>query len=336
MILVTGGLGFIGSHVALTLLAQGQEVVLVDNLANSNLQVLERLEYIANMYIPFVKVDVRNTPALNKVFEQYPIDTVIHAAGFKSLEESLQKPLEYYNDNVSCIMSLLRSMQRSGVRKLIHLSSMTVYGQSSLSLNEEMELNFNYPNPYVKSQQMIEEIIRDTFQTDNEWRIAILRLGNVAGAFEHGGLGEYIPPLPKNIIPLAMQVALGQREVIELRKSTETEDGSLERSFVHVIDVCRSIHASLYWLSTQQQHCCEVINIAGEVSSIRHVLSILAETTDQSIPVIDSEYYFNELPQIGSQSNKAKTLLGWTAQKSLKQMIEDQWRFYQNILSVKN
>lgn len=233
-------------------------------------------------------------------------------------------------------MSLLRSMQRSGVRKLIHLSSMTVYGQSSLSLNEEMELNFNYPNPYVKSQQMIEEIIRDTFQTDNEWRIAILRLGNVAGAFEHGGLGEYIPPLPKNIIPLAMQVALGQREVIELRKSTETEDGSLERSFVHVIDVCRSIHASLYWLSTQQQHCCEVINIAGEVSSIRHVLSILAETTNQSIPVIDSEYYFSELAQIGSQSNKAKTLLGWTAHKSLKQMIEDQWRFYQNILSVKN
>ena len=336
MILVTGGLGFIGSHVALTLLAQGQEVVLVDNLANSNLQVLERLEYIANMYIPFVKVDVRNTPALNKVFEQYPIDTVIHAAGFKSLEESLQKPLEYYNDNVSCIMSLLRSMQRSGVRKLIHLSSLTVYGQSSLSLNEEMELNFNYSNPYVKSQQMIEEIIRDTFQTDSEWRIAILRLGNVAGAFEHGGLGEYIPPLPKNIIPLAMQVALGQREVIELRKSTETEDGSLERSFVHVIDVCQSIHASLYWLSTQQQHCCEVINIAGEVSSIRHVLSILAETTNQSIPVIDSEYYFNELAQIGSQSNKAKTLLGWTAHKSLKQMIEDQWRFYQNILSVKN
>ena len=336
MILVTGGLGFIGSHIALTLLAQGQEVVLVDNLANSNLQVLERLEYIASRYIPFVKVDVRNTPALNKVFEQYPIDTVIHAAGFKSLEESLQKPLEYYNDNVSCIMSLLRSMQRSGVRKLIHLSSMTVYGQSSLSLNEEMELNFNYPNPYVKSQQMIEEIIRDTFQTDNEWRIAILRLGNVAGAFEHGGLGEYIPPLPKNIIPLAMQVALGQREVIELRKSTETEDGSLERSFVHVIDVCQSIHASLYWLSTQQQHCCEVINIAGEVSSIRHVLSILAETTNQSIPVIDSEYYFSELAQIGSQSNKAKTLLGWTAHKSLKQMIEDQWRFYQNILSVKN
>ncbi|WP_122985337.1 SDR family NAD(P)-dependent oxidoreductase, partial [Acinetobacter soli] len=119
MILVTGGLGFLGSHIALSLLAQGQEVILVDNLANASLQTLERLEYISGMYVPFVKVDVRNTPALNKVFEQYSIDAVVHTAGFKALEESKLKPLEYYNDNVSCIMSLLRSMQRTGVRKLV-------------------------------------------------------------------------------------------------------------------------------------------------------------------------------------------------------------------------
>ena len=126
MILVTGGLGFIGSHIALSLMAQGQEVVLVDNLANSTLQTLERLEYISGMYVPFVKLDVRNTPALNKVFEQYSIDAVIHTAGFKSIEESNLKPLEYYNDNVSCIMSLLRAMQRTGVRHFIHLSSLAV------------------------------------------------------------------------------------------------------------------------------------------------------------------------------------------------------------------
>lgn len=110
MILVTGGLGFIGSHVVLSLLAQGQAVVIVDNLANANLQCLERLEFITGMYIPFVKIDIRNTPALNKVFEQYSIDTVVHCAGFKSIEESNLKPLEYYNDNLSCIMSLLRAM----------------------------------------------------------------------------------------------------------------------------------------------------------------------------------------------------------------------------------
>ncbi|MGE8560401.1 MAG: SDR family NAD(P)-dependent oxidoreductase, partial [Acinetobacter sp.] len=109
MILVTGGLGFIGSHIALSLMAQGQEVIVVDNLSNANLQTLERLEYISGMYIPFVKIDIRNTPALNKVFEQYSVEAVVHAAGFKSIEESVLKPLEYYNDNVSCIMSLLRA-----------------------------------------------------------------------------------------------------------------------------------------------------------------------------------------------------------------------------------
>ena len=149
MILVTGGLGFIGSHIALSLLARGHEIVIVDNLANSTLQTLERLEYISGMYIPFAKLDVRNTPALNKVFEQYSIDAVIHTASFKSLEESVLKPLEYYNDNVSCIMSLLRAMQRMGVRQLINLSSVAVYGKSDSELSEETEFNYHYANPYI-------------------------------------------------------------------------------------------------------------------------------------------------------------------------------------------
>lgn len=231
MILVTGGLGFIGSHIALSLLAQGQEVVIVDNLANSTLQTLERLEYISGMYVPFVKLDVRNTPALNKVFEQYSIDAVIHTAGFKSIEESNLKPLEYYNDNVSCIMSLLRAMQRTGVRHFIHLSSLAVYGKSGLQLSETEDFNYAYPNPYIKSQQMIEEIIRDTHKIDHEWKIAILRLSNIVGAFEHGVLGEYVAQLPKNIVPLALQVAAMQRDLIELQDQVSTEDHTVERSF---------------------------------------------------------------------------------------------------------
>ena len=155
MILVTGGLGFLGSHIALSLLAQGLEVIVVDNLANANLQTLERLEYISGMYVPFIKIDIRNTPALNKVFEQHSIQAVVHAANFKSLEESVLKPLEYYNDNVSCIMSLMRAMQRTGVRHLVHLSSLAVYGQSGTDLNEDLPFNYTYPNPYIKSQQMV-------------------------------------------------------------------------------------------------------------------------------------------------------------------------------------
>ena len=332
MILVTGGLGFIGSHLALSLLAQGQQVIVVDNLANASFQTLERLEFISGMYVPFVKIDIRNTPALNKVFEQHSIDAVVHTASFKSLEESVLKPLEYYNDNVSCIMSLLRAMQRTGVRHLVHLSSLAVYGQSSADLTEDTPFNYSYPNPYIKSQQMVEEIIRDTAKTDNEWKIAILRLCNIAGAFEHGVLGELVPPLPKNIIPLAMQVAALQRESIELRRHANTEDKTVERSFLHVLDCCDAIIKTLQWLS-KQIFACEAFNIAGEMISIQKLLDEIGEVAQIAIKTEEALYNTSpELDQVGSQAEKAKEILGWQPQRSIRQMIEDEWRFYQNTL----
>lgn len=332
MILVTGGLGFIGSHIALSLMAQGQEVIIVDNLSNANLQTLERLEYISGMYVPFAKIDIRNTPALNKVFEQYSVDAVVHTASFKSLEESVLKPLEYYNDNVSCIMSLLRAMQRTGVRMLAHLSSLTVYGQSSLQLKEDLPFQYAYPNPYIKSQQMAEEIIQDTFKTDNEWKIALLRLGNIAGAFEHGVLGEMVPPLPKNIVPLAMQVGARQREFIELRKQAQTEDKTVERSFLHVLDCCEAVSLTLQWLF-QQQHVCEAFNIAGEAISIQQLLNEISSVTGTEIKTVDADVYpYAELDQVAADISKAKEVLGWQPKRSIQQMLEDEWRFYQHTL----
>ncbi|MDM1491508.1 SDR family NAD(P)-dependent oxidoreductase [Acinetobacter indicus] len=332
MILVTGGLGFIGSHIALSLMAQGQEVIIVDNLSNANLQTLERLEYISGMYVPFAKIDIRNTPALNKVFEQYSVDAVVHTASFKSLEESVLKPLEYYNDNVSCIMSLLRAMQRTGVRVLAHLSSLTVYGQSSLQLKEDLPFQYAYPNPYIKSQQMAEEIIQDTFKTDNEWKIALLRLGNIAGAFEHGVLGEMVPPLPKNIVPLAMQVGARQRELIELRKQAQTEDKTVERSFLHVLDCCEAVSLTLQWLF-QQQHVCEAFNIAGEAISIQQLLNEISSVTGTEIKTVDADVYpYAELDQVAADISKAKEVLGWQPKRSIQQMLEDEWRFYQHTL----
>lgn len=332
MILVTGGLGFIGSHIALSLLAHGQEIVIVDNLANSTLQTLERLEYISGMYIPFAKLDVRNTPALNKVFEQYSIDTVIHTASFKSLEESTLKPLEYYNDNVSSIMSLLRAMQRMGVRQLVNLSSLAVYGQSDPALSEETAFNYNSANPYIRSQQMVEDIIADTYKVDPEWKIVNLRLSNIVGAFEHGVLGEYVTQLPKNIVPLALQVAALQRDCIELQNQARTQDGTVERSFLHVLDACDAILMTLSWLKAQSG-CLESFNIAHtQLTSIQRLLDEISTVTQAEVRVQPAIYQHDELAQLGANIEKAQRILNWTPKRSLAQMIEDEWRFYLNTL----
>lgn len=334
MILVTGGLGFIGSHIALSLMAQGQEVLIVDNLSNTDMSNLERLESITGMSIPFAKVDVRNTPALMSVFQQYAVDSVVHAAGFKSLTESLLKPLEYYNANVSCMMSLLRAMQRTGVRSLVHLSSLAVYGTSSLDLKEEDSFNYHFNNPYVKSQQMAEEILKDTYITDPEWKIVNLRLGNVAGAFEYTVLGELIRPFPKNILPLAMQVAAGQREYIELRKQAKTQDQTVERSFVHVMDVCSIVSLSLQWLY-YQNNVYEIFNVGGELSSIQQLLDNVSKVTGMPILTVDLDIDDGEeISQIGTSSEKAKIILNWQAHKSIQNMIEDEWLFFQKQLNA--
>ena len=210
-------------------MAQGLEVIVVDNLANASLQTLERLEFISGRYVPFVKIDIRNTPALNKVFEQNSVQAVIHTASFKSLEESVLKPLEYYNDNVSCIMSLMRHAAYRSTQSgtFIFIGYIWPFWND---LKEDQAFNYTYQT-LILNQQMVEEIIRDTAKTDNEWRIAMLRLSNVAGAFENGILGEWVPPLPKNIVPLAMQVGAKQREYLELRRQAKTEDYTVERSF---------------------------------------------------------------------------------------------------------
>lgn len=334
MILITGGLGYIGSHLALQLMAQGQPILLVDNLSNTNIQVLERLEYITQMYVPFIKLDVRNTPALNKVFEQYQIQAVVHCAGFKSVSESKQKPLEYYNDNLNCIMSLLRAMQRANVRNLVHVSSLMVYNQSSAELDEKMEFNTQHQNPYVRSLQMIEQIIKDAYVSDPEWNIAVLRMSNIAGAYPNGLLGELIPTLPKNIISLAMQVAGRQRETLELHHyGTENPEGTVERHFLHVMDACDAIVKALVWLTRREQGY-DIFNVSGyEAIHMHKVANEISRITQRPIPTVEIKAPDSDtLLQIGAKNIKAHCTLQWRATRSFHQMLEDQWRFYENCL----
>ncbi|MGE8559758.1 MAG: UDP-glucose 4-epimerase, partial [Acinetobacter sp.] len=175
-------------------------------------------------------------------------------------------------------------------------------------------------------------IIRDTALTDSEWKIAILRLGNIAGAFEHAVLGEFVAPLPKNIIPLALQVAARQREYLELRQQAHTTDQTVERSFLHVLDCCDAILATLHWLRTQQ-YVCEAFNIAGQNMSIRTLLNEIAKVTHTEIKTVDAPFYTAaELDQIGASSAKAREILKWQPTRDINQIIGDAWRFYQQIL----
>lgn len=329
MILVTGGLGFIGSHVALSLMASGHEVIIVDNQTNSNVQILERLEKITGMYIPYVKVDLRNTPALLKVFEQYTVDAVIHTASFKSLEESKIKPLEYYNNNVNCTISLLRAMQRVGVRTLVNISSLMVYGRSSLELDENDPLSYEVTNPYIRSMQMNEQIIKDHFNADLEWQIANLRVSNVNGSFENSILGEATPILPKNILPMILQAANLQREHVDLHQYADAglKDGSGERSFLHVLDLCHAAVRTLYWLK-QQNSVLENINIAAKEShSILELIELAKTVTQRQIQVIPTPVE-DGLAQVGAKIEKAERILQWQPQLDLTRIVEDQWKYY--------
>ena len=179
---------------------------------------------------------------------------------------------------------------------------------------------------------MVEDIIADTYKVDHEWKIINLRLSNIVGAFEHGVLGEYVTQLPKNIVPLALQVAAMQRDCIELQNQAQTEDGTVERSFLHVLDACDAVLIALNWLKTQTS-CLEAFNIAHhQLTSIQNLIDEVARVTQTEIQVQPAVYQNQELAQLGANIDKAKKILNWVPKRSLSQMIEDEWRFYRNTL----
>lgn len=334
MILITGGLGYIGSHIALDLISKGHEVVLVDNLSQSSNQIFERLEYITNSSIPFVRLDVRNTPVLQKIFEQHPIEYVIHCAGLKSVADSKKYPLEYYNNNASCLVSLLRAMQRAGVRRLVNISSSMVYGKSGTYFSENDECSSEHNNPYIRITQQNESMLKDMFAADDYWQISNVRLTNVVGTFNDCKIGEWVFPSPKSILPRLLQVSGNQREFIELyQQDLDTEDGTAERDYVHIMDVVQAIYQILIW-SNYQQNFFENFNVgSGKLSSIKQLIKTVEEVTLHRIPIQDAIEQVDVIAQNGVNLEKIRQLTGWIPTRSLAKAVGDQWAFYQRALS---
>jgi UDP-glucose 4-epimerase len=334
MILVTGGLGYIGSHMAAILLANGHDVILVDNLCNSKMEVLERLEYMAGRYVTFIRLDVRNTPALQRTIEQYAVTAIVHTASTKAIPDSINQPLDFYNNNVTCTTSILRAMQRTSVKTLLFCSSLAVYGADQAEPVTE-DTAFIPASPYAKSLQMSEQIIRDVAQADTDWRIAIMRYGNVAGAYPTGVLGEWPGSLPSNLMPYLVQLARHERETLEIYGDQyKTPDGTGVRDYIHIMDAVEANMHALSWLFNQVQ-VLETFNICtGKGTSVKEVAEIFAEVTQQPVPqqVVDART--GDVGSLVGNAEKAHTILNWQAKRSVEDMATDLWRFYQFVRPI--
>ncbi|MEC7120804.1 MAG: UDP-glucose 4-epimerase GalE [Pseudomonadota bacterium] len=330
MILITGGLGYIGSHMTAALMAQGHEVIVVDNLSNARMDMLERLEYLAGRYVTFVRVDIRNTPALQKVFEQYAITAVVHCAGLKVAADSPMQPLDYYNANVGGLMSLLRVMQRTGVRHLIYGSTALVYGDQPSPLSEQLPAAPQ--TPYANSCKFCEDMLHDLALAETDWRIAVLRYFNVAGAHPTGVIGEWPNGISSNLMPFLAQAARGERESVEvLGDDYETVDGSAVRDYVHVMDVIDVQMQAFHWLFSQP-HAFGVFNIGrGEGVSVKQMIAQFAALTERPIEMEVLPRRAGDVPELVANIEQARTVLQWQPSRSLDDIIQDTWKFYQSL-----
>lgn len=329
MILVTGGLGYIGSHMAAILLANGHDVILVDNLCNSKMEVLERLEYLAGRYVTFIRMDIRNTPALQRTIEQYAVTAIVHCAANKTIPDSVIHPLDFYNNNLTCTTSILRAMQRSSVKTLVYSSSLAVYGSfQTEAVTEDAALNSL--NPYVRSLQMAEQIITDVVKAESDWRVAIARYGNVVGAYPTGVIGEFSSSLNANITTSLLKVVRQENEFFEIQgDQLNTTDGTAVRDYIHVMDVVEANMHALGWLFNQQE-ALEVFNIStGKGTSVKEFTEIFKEVTKQDIQTHSVAARPNEAESLIGNADKAQQRLNWKAKRSVEDMLTDTWRFEQ-------
>jgi UDP-glucose 4-epimerase len=327
-VLLTGGMGYIGSHTAVVLSRAGHQVVLYDNLSNSSDQVLEKLYQITGRPIPFVKGDVRDTELLKATLAAHKIDAVIHFAGQKAVGESVEKPVEYYANNVQGTISLLQAMQSAQVKTLVFSSSATVYGEPQcLPLDENHATRAT--NPYGRSKLHIEEILNDVAASDADWRIACLRYFNPVGAHESGLIGENPNGVPNNLMPYIAQVAAGQRPCLSVFGGDyPTEDGTGVRDYIHVMDLAEGHAAALGFLSrTTGWHA---INLGtGKGSSVLEMVQAFEKASVREVPYKIVARRAGDVAASYADPKKASELLNWSATRNLDDMCASTWHFLQ-------
>ncbi|WP_272694978.1 UDP-glucose 4-epimerase GalE [Providencia sp. PROV144] len=326
-VLVTGGLGYIGSHTCVQMIQQGMQPVILDNLHNANLEVLNRIEAITSVKPVFYQGDVRDRQILASIFANHQIHSVIHFAGLKAVGESVQKPIEYYDVNVNGTLVLVESMKKAGVKSLIFSSSATVYGEPEhIPLTEEASVG-NTNSPYGTSKYMVERILTDLNIADSEWSISLLRYFNPVGAHNSGLMGEDPNGIPNNLTPFIAQVAVGRRkELAVFGGDYPTKDGTGVRDYIHVMDLADGHIAALNKVS--QQAGLHIYNLGtGTGTSVLEVLAAFEKAVGKPIPYTISARRPGDIAEYWSTPAKAERDLGWTAKYSIQDMADDVWRW---------
>ena len=326
-ILLTGGLGFIGSHTASVLVGKGFNPILLDNLCNSQISTLDRLEQIAEKKLVFCGADVRDKNAVCQILKEHQIHAVMHFAGLKSVAESESEPLQYYDNNVSGTISLVQTMQEAGLRKLIFSSSATVYGIPQYLPYDEYHPTAPI-NTYGRTKLQVEHILRDLAQSDPSWSIACLRYFNPVGAHASGLIGELPKGLPNNLMPYVCQVASGALPYLKIfGDDYDTPDGTGQRDYIHVMDLAEGHLATLNFLEARPG--CHFINLGtGVPYSVKQLLSAFEKTIDRTLNQKIEGRRSGDLPVYYATADKAKTLLGWQANRTVQSMCDSAWNFH--------
>ncbi len=330
-ILVTGGAGYIGSHTCVELLNKGYDVIVVDNLCNSCKEALDRVQEITGKTLKFYEVDILDREGLTKVFEAEQIDSVIHFAGLKAVGESVAKPLEYYQNNITGTLVLFDVMRSHGVKSIVFSSSATVYGTPAfVPITEECPKGI-CTNPYGWTKSMLEQILTDLHTADSEWKVILLRYFNPIGAHESGRIGENPKGIPNNLVPYITQVAVGKLESLGVfGDDYDTPDGTGVRDYIHVVDLAIG-HVKAIEKMAKIRDGVLIYNLGTGIGySVLDIVKGFEKAVGQPIPYVIKPRRPGDIATCYADPTLAKKELGWEAVRDLNKMCEDSWRWQKN------
>ena len=329
-VLLAGGAGYIGSHTAVELLEAGYDVVIADNYSNSCPEAVKRVEEITGKAVKTYECDIKDSAKLDQIFAENKIDAVIHFAGLKAVGESVAKPVLYYRNNIDTTLSLLESMERAGVKKIIFSSSATVYGEENpVPYTEDMPRG-TCTNPYGWTKVMMEQILEDAAKADDQLSVVLLRYFNPIGAHPSGRIGEDPQGIPNNLMPYVSQVAVGRREKLTIfGRDYATPDGTARRDYIHVVDLAKGHVKAIGYI--MEHGGVEIFNLGtGTPYSVTEIVETFEKVNGVPVPHVYGERRPGDLPESYANADKALAVLGWKTEKTLADMCRDSWNWQKN------